>query len=176
VIAALAAARVIPMVVGAPAFVVGGGSMEPSIHLGSIVIDGPVATADLDVGDIVSIKVGPEQTVFTHRITRIITRDGVPWIETRGDANQTVDPSTIPATAVVGRVAVVVPGLGYVVQLLASFAGMAFLVSLGMLTLLGAWLLEILEDDQRAARGRWLVPAGGAIGFGDAIGDGGAAG
>lgn len=97
---------------------------------------------------------GPQQAVFTHRITRLVTRDGALWLETRGDANRDIDPSLVPATAVLGRVSVVVPALGYVVQLLASFAGVAFLVSLGLLALLGAWLLELFEEDRRSARGQ----------------------
>jgi signal peptidase len=152
VLSALVVARVIPAITGAPTFVVAGGSMEPTIQLGSVVVDAPVHPADLAVGDVVSIKVGPAQAVFTHRITRLVPRNGALWIQTKGDGNETEDPSIVPATDVIGRVSVVVPGLGYVVQLLASLTGVAFLVSLGMLTLLGAWLLEILEDDQRAAR------------------------
>ena len=154
VLAALVVARVIPAGTGAPTFVVGGGSMEPTIHLGSVIVDAPVKPADIAVGDVVTVKVGPTQAIFTHRVTRLVNRDGALWIETQGDANPTPDPSIIPVTTVLGRVSVVVPGLGYVVTLLATLSGVAFLVSLGILTLLGAWLLEILEEDQRIARAR----------------------
>ena len=160
VLTALVVARLIPAVTGGPTFVVGGGSMEPTIPLGSVVVDTPVKAADLAVGDVVSIKVGAAQAVFTHRITRLVTRDGALWIQTKGDANNTEDPSIVPATTVLGRVSVTIPGLGYVVQLMATMAGVAFLMSLGMLTLLGAWLLEILEEDQRTAWSRRRVPAG----------------
>lgn len=151
VLSALVVARVVPAVTGGPTFVVGGGSMEPVISLGTVVVDTPVATSALGVGDVVSLKIGPTQAVFTHRITRLVTRDGTTWLETRGDANRVPDPSLVPATAVLGRVSVVVPWLGYVVELLGSFAGVAFLMSLGALLLVGAWLLEVLEDDGRAA-------------------------
>jgi len=160
VLTALVVARVIPAVTGGPTFVVGGGSMEPTIPLGSVVVDAPVKAADLAVGDVVSIKVGPAQAVFTHRITRLVTRDGALWIQTQGDANDTEDPSIVPAATVLGRVSVTIPGLGYVVQLMATMAGVAFLLSLGMLTLLGAWLLEILEEDQRTAWSHRRVPVG----------------
>jgi signal peptidase len=150
VLASLVVARVVPAITGGPTFVVGGGSMEPNVPIGSVVVDAPVAAADLQIGDIVSVKVGTQETVFTHRITRLIQRDGALWIQTKGDANPAEDPSIIPATTVAGRVATVIPYLGYPIQLLSSLAGVAFLLSVGMVTLLAAWLLETLEDDQRA--------------------------
>jgi signal peptidase len=152
VLASLVVARLVPAITGGPTYVVGGGSMEPTIPIGAVVVDLPVAASDLQVGDVVSVKVGPQQALFTHRITRTLERDGAVWIQTKGDANPTPDPSIIPATAVAGRVSTVIPYLGYPIQLLSSLAGVAFLLSIGLVTLLGAWLLETLEDDQRA----WL--------------------
>ena len=159
VLTTLVVARVVPALTGAPTFVVGGGSMEPSIHLGSMVVDRPVPSSDLAVGDVVSIKVGPGQTVFTHRIIRLVPRDNGLWIATKGDANATADPSLVPATAVVGREEAVIPWLGYVVQLLSNVVGVAFLVSLGVLTLVGAWALEIAEEDRRDAGAALTSPA-----------------
>jgi signal peptidase I len=150
VLASLTVARIVPAITGGPTYVVGGGSMEPTIPIGAVVVDHPVAASDLQVGDVVSVKVGPQQTVFTHRITRTLQREGTLWIETKGDANPTADPSIIPATSVAGRVSTVIPLLGYPIQLLSSLAGVAFLLSIGLVTLLGAWILETLEDDQRA--------------------------
>lgn len=153
VLGSLIVARVVPAITGAPTFVVGGGSMEPTVPIGSVIVDVPATPDDVHVGNIVSIKVGTQQAVFTHRIVRTITRDdGSLWIETRGDANEKPDPSIIPATAIIGRASTWIPYLGYPVQLLSSMSGVAFLLSIGMVTLLGAWILESLEDDQRA----WL--------------------
>jgi signal peptidase I len=149
VVATLVVSRVVPVLTGAPTFVVGGGSMEPTIHLGSVIVDRPVAASDLAVGDMVTIRVGPDKAIFTHRVVALAPRADGLWIQTKGDANRTADPSIIPFSTVIGRVDTVVPWLGYVVQLLSNMAGVAFLVSLGMLTLLGAWLLEIAEDDLR---------------------------
>ncbi|HEY4752843.1 MAG TPA: signal peptidase I, partial [Candidatus Limnocylindrales bacterium] len=152
VLAAVTVTRVIPAITGAPTFVVAGGSMEPAVPLGSVVVTSPVAASDLRPGDVVSLRVGSQQAVFTHRITRIVPRDGAIWIETKGDANPTIDPSILPATSVVGRVDAAIPYLGYVVQLLVTAQGVVFLLSLGLVTLLGVWLLEGLEGDLRQAR------------------------
>lgn len=150
VLAALLVARAVPAVTGLPAYVVGGGSMEPTIHLGSVVIPERVAAQDLRVGDVVSLQVGPQHTVFTHRVIRLIDHGNAPWIQTKGDANRVEDPSIIPASDVIGRVNVVVPYLGYAVQLLSIPQGVALLLSVGIALLVSAWLLESLEDEQRA--------------------------
>ena len=154
VLGSLIVARIVPAITGGPTFVVGGGSMEPTIPIGSVIIDVPATPDDVHVGNIVSIKVGTQQAVFTHRIVRTVVRDdGTLWIETRGDANEHPDPSIIPATAIIGKASTWIPLLGYPVQIMSSLAGVAFLLAIGMVTLLGAWLLESLEDDQR----EWLA-------------------
>ena len=147
-------ARVIPAVTGGATFVVGGGSMEPAIPMGAVVIVTPVSADQLVAGDVVSVKVGDKQAIFTHRITRLVDREGAIWLQTKGDANEDQDPSIIPATAVIGRVAVTMPYAGYAVRLLSTAQGVLFLLALAMLTLAGAWLLESLELDQAAARRR----------------------
>jgi len=122
--------RVVPMT-GRTTFVVNGLSMEPAIPVGAAVVAEPVDPATLQVGDVVSIRVGPARAIFTHRITRIVQRDGSPWIETKGDANPSEDPALIPAADVIGRVGLVVPDLGYLLALLSTLSGVA--LALGLL-------------------------------------------
>lgn len=117
-VATLVIARGIPIVVGGATFVVAGGSMEPTLPLGSAVVAAPVAASDLAVGDIVSLRVGEHHTVFTHRIIRLVERDGAVWIATEGDANTAPDPSLVPATDVIGRVSLSIPLAGYLIMVL----------------------------------------------------------
>jgi signal peptidase len=154
VLATITVARIIPSVTGGSTFVVDGGSMEPAIPLGSVVIALPVAPGDLRVGDVVSVRVGQKEAVFTHRIVRLVPRPDGLWIETKGDANPTPDPSILPATAVIGRLSASIPYAGYALRLLSSAPGVLFLLAFGVLLLAGAWLLESLELDQQAARRR----------------------
>jgi len=154
VLATVLIARVIPAVTGGATFVVGGGSMEPAIPLGAVVIATPVAAEELAVGDVVSVQVGEQRAVFTHRIIRLVDVKGERWLETQGDANDEPDPSIIPASAVIGEVAVSIPYAGYAVRLLSTAQGVLFLLALGVLVLAGAWLLESLEIDQEVARER----------------------
>jgi signal peptidase len=146
--------RVIPAVSGASTFVVRGSSMEPAIHLGSVVVAERVRVDDLKVGDIVSVQVGSDKAVFTHRITRLVPRADGLWIQTRGDANPGPDPSIIPATAVIGRATMWLPLAGYLIALLATPMGIALMVSIAGSLLAGAWFLEALEETRRYRRQR----------------------
>ena len=147
-------ARVIPAVTGGSTFVVGGSSMEPAIPLGAVVVAIPVATDRLAPGDIVSMRVGEKQALFTHRIVRLVDREDGLWLETKGDANDDHDPAIVPATTVVGRVAVIIPQAGYAVRLLGTSQGILFLLALGAFMLAAGWVLESFESDQAAARRR----------------------
>jgi signal peptidase len=154
VLATLAIARVIPAATGGATFVVGGGSMEPTIPLGSVAFAMPVARGELAVGDVVSIQVGEDRAIFTHRIIRLIEREDGRWLETKGDANQDPDPSIISATAVIGRVEATIPYAGYAVRLLGTAQGVALAIALATLLVAGAWLLESLEHDHARFRSR----------------------
>ena len=140
--------RILPML-GPTTLVVRGPSMAPAIPIGALVVTTPVEAAALAVGDVVSIRVGPELVVFTHRIVRVVPRQGEIWIETKGDANDTSDPALIPASSVVGRVSLTVPVLGYLVALLASLSGVLLLIGLAGVLLLGAWILDSVELDEQ---------------------------
>ena len=139
--------------VGRQSIVIGGGSMEPAIGLGSAIVVRPIDAANLAVGDVVSMQIGPERTTYTHRIVAIVDRDDGRWILTRGDANAAADPSLVPASAVIGRVELVIPYAGYVLALLSLPMGVLFVLGLAATLLAIAWLLESLELEPRPVRG-----------------------
>jgi signal peptidase len=122
--------------------VVGGPSMSPAISVGSAIIVEPIDAARLAVGDVVSIKAGPDRAIYTHRVVRLVTHDGGLWIETKGDANLTPDPSIVPASAVLGRVSIALPYAGYIVALGSRPSGPILLASLALVLLLAGWILD----------------------------------
>jgi signal peptidase I len=126
--------------------VIRGGSMEPAVHLGSVVDVTNVKAADLRPGDIVTLKEANE-IVVTHRITRVVQLPDGLYIETKGDANATVDPVLVPASTVTGRVGAAVPGLGYVIFLLTLPLGVLAVMCLALTLLFAVWLLEDLEQE-----------------------------
>ena len=165
VFATALALRVLPMT-GRTVMVVSGPSMEPAIGLGAAVVAERVASSDLAVGDVVSMKIGPDHAVFTHRIIRLVERPDGLWIETKGDANREPDPSITPASAVIGRVVIAVPRLGYLVAALSSPSGTGTVLGLAGLLLALAMLISPSSGPNRASspdrsrRGRSHLPEG----------------
>jgi signal peptidase len=143
--------KLVPLT-GRQTLVIGGRSMEPAVPLGAAVIIGPVAPGSLSAGDIVSLKAGPQNTLFTHRVVAVVDRSDGRWIRTKGDANPEEDPTLVPVSAIVGRTQVVIPLAGYLIALLSIPAGVLFLIGLGATLLAGAWLLESLEPAGAATR------------------------
>ena len=70
------------------------GSMAPLINPGDVVVTVPTPTTDVKVGDIITYHIPVEdQRVETHRITEITTTaDGGIAVQTKGDANNGLDP------------------------------------------------------------------------------------
>ena len=78
--------------------------------------------ASYDAGDIIMFRSGSH--TVTHRITAV-TAEGY---RTRGDANNTEDAAVTPPEDVLGRVILVLPGVGGAVRLLRTPLGMLCLV------------------------------------------------
>ena len=148
----IALGRVLPLT-GRATLAVAGGSMEPAIHLGSAIVVEPVDPHSLAVGDVVSLRSGPNRAIFSHRIIRVVVRDGTVWIETKGDANAAADPSLTPASQVIGRASATVPMAGYLIALLSSLHGIVFVVALGLVLILAASLVEGLVPARRRSAG-----------------------
>lgn len=143
--------RVLPAL-GHPVYVVGGPSMTPAIGLGDAIILDQVEPTSLAVGDVVSLRNGPTQAVYTHRIIRVAERDGEIWFETKGDANDSADPAITPASAVIGRVSHVVPEAGYLLALLSIPVGVVFMLATGGLLITLGWCLDGIDADRRRAQ------------------------
>ncbi|MFB6070934.1 MAG: signal peptidase I [Halanaeroarchaeum sp.] len=123
----------VPQVVGAEhSFVVTSGSMEPAISAGDVVIVGAVSPSAIQVGDVITFEDDGELT--THQVVAIQEGEAGPRFETKGTANENVDPGTVPADAVVGRVSVTIPYAGYVVLFAnTKYGGLLFLGVPGVL-------------------------------------------
>lgn len=154
ILAAVVVARFVPLM-GHPTLVVAGGSMAPAIGVGSAIILDRADPADLVVGDVVSLQEASDRTTYTHRITGIIERDGARWLETKGDANLAVDPSITSAASAVGRVALVLPVLGFVIALMAQPIGVVSVLTLAAALMVARVLVSPAKGNDRAtARAR----------------------
>ncbi len=100
-------------------------SMGTAAPVGTLVLTVPTTVAELQVGDVISFH--PEdraETVYTHRVVEVVG-DGV---HTRGDINGATDPWMIRDPGLLGRVAVSVPALGWLVRALPLLVAGALLL------------------------------------------------
>ena len=105
-----------------PFYVVASGSMIPVLQVYDVlIVQGHVPFEDVEVGDIIVFnRPSGHDRVIVHRVVSIID-DDPKTIRTKGDAN----PASIPGTdfpitkeEYIGKVAYVIPQVGYVTQLL----------------------------------------------------------
>lgn len=129
------------------------GSMEPTLHTGSIVTVQP--QADYQKGDIVTIRESPASNVtLTHRIVEVKTVDGRVQYVTRGDANNANDPEERPKTNVIGKEIATVPYLGYILSYTKTKNGLLFLIIIPCIILIYSELLSIKNEAVRMLRAR----------------------
>jgi signal peptidase len=115
--------------------------MEPGIDTGDLLIDRWVPTAELKVGDVVSLSSSVTDKVVTHRIVSI-TPTGDMWeVRMKGDANPEEDVEPYIVGDEVLQPALQVPGAGNVVSKLMDPA-VALPILLALIALLGLSLLD----------------------------------
>jgi signal peptidase len=105
-----------------PFYVVSSGSMVPVLEVYDVlIVDGKIPFEEVEVGDIIVFnRPSGNDRVIVHRVAAIMDEDPF-TIRTKGDAN----PASIPGTdfpiteeEYIGKVAHILPQVGYVTQLL----------------------------------------------------------
>jgi len=106
-------------------YVVQSGSMEPSIMTGDVILirDQP----SYDISDVVTFH-DEKKRVVTHRIVEKSGDGAQTAFLTKGDANRSIDIEQIPATAIMGKVTMSIPKLGFAVNFAKSTLGIILLV------------------------------------------------
>ena len=107
----------VPTVFGFAGAAVVSGSMEPTISVGDFIVT--KAQDGYFVGDVVMYYDSARGETVTHRI--IAAENG--WFVTQGDANNVPDDYSVPQSAIVGKVVLVVGGAGNAIRFLQSPAG-----------------------------------------------------
>lgn len=115
----LSVAFVAMRILGLGTFVVTGGSMEPAIHKGSLIIVEPVLPTEVAVGDVITFNKYDQTT--SHRVVAITPTQAGPVFTTKGDANAAADPEPTLFPGRVGIVRAAIPLAGYVVGSLQAY-------------------------------------------------------
>ncbi|MBI4080866.1 MAG: signal peptidase I [Candidatus Levybacteria bacterium] len=113
------------LVDGYRSFVVLSGSMEPVLPVGSIVYTHK--DKSYAKNDVITFSNKDGKTV-THRVTEVVqAKEGVSY-KTKGDANNVADKEIVPLTSVEGKIAVVVPYVGKIVNYMKTTQGFVVLI------------------------------------------------
>ena len=124
------------------------GSMVPTLRIGSVAVDRPVAASSVRVGDVITFS-DPQVPgrLVTHRVVRIFhTKNGTAY-RTKGDANSSRDPWTIRLPDRVGRVEFSVPGVGYVLWYAHTREVRTALIALAAVLILAGLLRRIWREE-----------------------------
>lgn len=141
----LSAALFAPRFMGYDIFAVISGSMEPNIHVGSVIYAKEALFEELKVGDVISFSMD-ENTRVTHRITAIDEENQS--FTTKGDANDVEDGAPVLYKNVIGKVALTIPMLGYISVYVRTPIGIACAVGIVMVLLLLNYLPDAFGKDE----------------------------
>lgn len=121
--------------------VISGGSMEPAVPLGSLIISRPAGAEVLRVGDVISFRYPGSRASVTHRIISIREENEERLFTVKGDANDAPDPREVRLQEGADRMVLVVPYAGYLVAFASSPSGLLLfvLVPAAALILLQIW-------------------------------------
>ena len=118
-----------PKIVGHHMYIVLSGSMAPAFDTGSVIFVKPVEPEEIREGDIITYRgMGDSRLLTTHRVVGIEGSGQDLQFITKGDANDVNDPNPVPGQNLVGKVALSVPYLGYLMSFGQSRNGMLVLI------------------------------------------------
>ena len=147
----LAVALVGVRLIGLDVYTVLSGSMEPEIHVGSVIYVKEVDYRELKVGDVLTFMLN-ENTVATHRITEVLVDEEDPTtirFFTKGDANDAGDGSSVHYKNIIGSPVFSIPYLGYVADYIQNPPGTYVTIAAGAVLLILVFLPDIFGDEKK---------------------------
>ena len=118
-----------PHFLGMNFFTIYGGSMMPTIPIGSVVAVKSVEASAIKVGDIITFRTGTEaDKVVTHRVVEVSNDSGALSFRTTGDSNANPDGNAVLADNVVGKEWFHMPLLGYLSSFFTTKLGFILLI------------------------------------------------
>ena len=134
-----------PYFINMKPYVLTNGSMEPTLHTGSMVyVTTDVEASDIEAGDIIAFQLG-DKTNVTHRVVEV-NQESECFI-TKGDANQAVDFEPVPFESLIGITKFSIPYFGYFMGWLNTLQGKIIIVGLFVSQLILNYLLNDTEEN-----------------------------
>ena len=120
-------------------YLVRSGSMEPTIHVGDLIITGPVGSS-ITKGEIVTFQTN--NNIVTHRIYS----ENAGTYRTKGDANDASDPWTITSSDVKGKYLFKIPYVGRVTSFIRTKIGWFVMIIIPALILVMLLVKDIVKE------------------------------
>ena len=156
----LAVALVGVRFMGYKVYTVLSGSMEPTLHVGSLIYVKQVDYKELAAGDIITFMLD-ENTNVTHRIVEVVKDEADPYVlrfRTKGDANEDADGSLVHYKNVIGKPVFTIPQMGYFVNYIQHPPGRYVAISAGSVLLLLVFVPDLFGDDEPKEKRRKTKP------------------
>lgn len=145
VVALLLIVSMLPITGNVKILTVLSGSMEPSIHTGSVVVVKPAQ--DYKIGDVITFgKISKNTVPITHRIYDIKIEASQPVYITKGDANNSTDTNQVQKNSIVGKVLFSVPWAGYAVEFAKKPLGFALIIIIPALAIIIDKVVKIIKE------------------------------
>jgi signal peptidase len=140
----LAAAALLPTLFGYHAYIVYGGSMAPSLKLGSVAIGKPVKAQELEIGDVIVRHWSADSSPVLHRIVGITNEGGQYLFITQGDMNDYPDVTPVSFEDKGDKIVYSVPYIGFLFHFARTRAGLLSLVAAptGLLLIQAVWYIR----------------------------------
>ena len=134
----------VPSIGGYSPLIVLTDSMFPDIKSGDLIITKAADAKDVKVGDVISFfdPDGSGTSVLTNRVVELVEEDGKLFFRTKGDANNSEDPSLAPAENLIGLYQSKINGAGNVAMFLQSTPGLIVCIGVPLVLLVGFELLR----------------------------------
>ena len=126
------------------------GSMEPAIHVGSVVFVQKVNPETLRKGDVITFASADDPTIsITHRLAEIENSGGNTVFKTKGDANSIEDSTEISSSQIKGKVLFSLPFLGYLSVWIKQPLGFGLLVILPAILIIISEIFSIKKSIEK---------------------------
>ncbi len=118
----------VPSFLGYKPLIVLSGSMEPEFYSGDLVLVREVEANTVKQGDIIAYREG--ESVITHRVIEITTKDGRLYYTTKGDNNNVEDKIPVTEDKLEGKYLFKISGLGNTAMFMQTPLGMLVFIVL----------------------------------------------
>jgi signal peptidase len=130
-----------PRLAGMQPYVVLSGSMQPTYPTGSVIYVRKASASQVSVGNPITFRLSGS-TIVTHRAVRIDAAKQLFY--TKGDANNTEDPSPVPFGSLIGKPVFHIPYLGFFEIKVNSLSGKIAVITMFACLMFFAFLPDML--------------------------------